>query len=141
MKIVITSHGELCEGIINSYAMIAGDTSNFTVVKLDEKGISDFSIRLNNVLDSLLLTDELVIVLSDIMGGTPYNEIFRYVLAHPDKKVFLIAGLNLPMLIQVGTASEDESDIQTLLDSILQAGQEAISLAPITQKNNDDLNF
>ena len=87
MKIVITSHGDLCEGILISYAMIAGDTSHFTVVKLDEKGISDFSVRLNNVLDSLLTSNEFV------------------------------------------------------LDSILQAGQDAISLAPTAITNNDDLDF
>lgn len=141
MKIVITSHGDLCEGILISYAMIAGDTSHFTVVKLDEKGISDFSVRLNNVLDSLLTSNEFVIVLSDIVGGTPYNETFRYLLANPDKKVFLISGLNLPMLIQAGSASEDVSDIHALLDSILQAGQDAISLAPTAITNNDDLDF
>lgn len=45
------------------------------------------------------------------------------------------------MLIQAGTASEDESDIHALLDSILQAGQDAISLAPTATINNDDLDF
>lgn len=139
MKIVITSHGDLCEGILSSYRMIAGDTSQFIVLKLDENGIADYSTRLNNVLDKLI-TDDQIIVLSDIVGGTPYNETLRYVLKHPEK-VFLIAGLNLPMLIQAGTISDKETDIQLLLNEILQAGQSSILLAPTAIKNDEEIIF
>lgn len=139
MKIVITSHGDLCEGILSSYRMIAGDTSQFIVLKLDENGITDYSTRLNNVLDKLI-TDDQILVLSDIVGGTPYNETLRYVLKHPNK-VFLIAGLNLPMLIQAGTVSDNKTDIQVLLDEILTAGQSSILLAPTIIKNDEELIF
>lgn len=139
MKIVITSHGDLCEGILSSYQMIAGDPSKFIVLKLDENGISDYATRLNKVLDELV-TNHQIIVLSDIVGGTPYNETLRYVLKHPEK-VFLIAGLNLPMLIQAGTISDKETDIQLLLDEILQAGQSSILLAPTAIKNDEEIIF
>ena len=55
MKIVVTSHGDLCEGILSSYQMIAGDISPFIAVKLDDKGISDFSSRLTEVLDEKII--------------------------------------------------------------------------------------
>lgn len=139
MKIVITSHGDLCEGILSSYQMIAGNPSKFIVLKLDENGISDYATRLNKVLDELV-TNHQIIVLSDIVGGTPYNETLRYVLKHPEK-VFLIAGLNLPMLIQAGTISDKETDIQLLLDEILQAGQSSILLAPTAIKNDEEIIF
>lgn len=139
MKIVITSHGDLCEGILSSYQMIAGDPSKFIVLKLDENGISDYATRLNKVLDELV-TNHQIIVLSDIVGGTPYNETLRYVLKHPEK-VFLIAGLNLPMLIQAGTISDEETDIQLLLNEILQAGQSSILLAPTAIKNDEEIIF
>lgn len=139
MKIVITSHGDLCEGILSSYQMIAGDPSKFIVLKLDENGISDYATRLNKVLDELV-TNHQIIVLSDIVGGTPYNETLRYVLKYPEK-VFLIAGLNLPMLIQAGTISDKETDIQLLLDEILQAGQSSILLAPTAIKNDEEIIF
>ncbi|MWN32452.1 MULTISPECIES: PTS sugar transporter subunit IIA [unclassified Gilliamella] len=139
MKIVITSHGDLCEGILTSYKMIAGDTSNIIAVKLDENGIGDFSFRLTKVLDEQISNNKAVIVLSDIMGGTPYNETLRYMLAHPDK-VFLFAGLNLPMLIQAGTSLE-ESNTPDMLNSILEAGKTSVLLAPITINNDEDIDF
>lgn len=139
MKIVITSHGDLCEGILSSYQMIVGDPSKFIVLKLDENGINDYSIRLNKTLDELVISNQ-IIVLSDIVGGTPYNETLRYVLKYPDK-VFLIAGLNLPMLIQAGSISDEETDIQILLNEILQTGQSSISLASTTIENDEELIF
>lgn len=139
MKIVVTSHGDLCEGILSSYQMIAGDISPFIAVKLDDKGISDFSSRLTAVLDEQIIKNGVVIVISDITGGTPYNETFRYMLAHPNK-VYLLAGLNLPMLIQAG-ALIDQHDIHETLDSILEAGQTSVSMAPISENNNQDIDF
>lgn len=139
MKIVVTSHGELCEGILSSYQMIAGDISQFISVKLDDKGISDFSSRLTTVLDEQTMKNEVVIVLSDIMGGTPYNETFRYMLANPNK-VYLMAGLNLSMLIQAATII-NESNIDEAINSILEAGQASISIAPITENSSEDLDF
>lgn len=139
MKIVVTSHGDLCEGILSSYQMIAGDISPFIAVKLDDKGISDFSSRLTAVLDEQIIKNGVVIVISDITGGTPYNETFRYMLAHPNK-VYLLAGLNLPMLIQ-GGALIDQDDIHETLDSILEAGQTSVSMAPISENNNQDIDF
>ena len=139
MKIVVTSHGDLCEGILSSYQMIAGDISPFIAIKLDDKGISDFSSRLTAVLDEQIIKNGVVIVISDITGGTPYNETFRYMLAHPNK-VYLLAGLNLPMLIQAGTLI-DQDDIHETLDSILEAGQTSVSMAPISENNNQDIDF
>lgn len=139
MKIVVTSHGDLCEGILSSYQMIAGDISPFIAVKLDDKGISDFSSRLTAVLDEQIIKNGVVIVISDITGGTPYNETFRYMLAHPNK-VYLLAGLNLPMLIQAG-ALIDQDDIHETLDSILEAGQTSVSMAPISENINQDIDF
>ncbi|MBI0005962.1 hypothetical protein FPQ14_03100 [Gilliamella apicola] len=139
MKIVVTSHGELCEGILSSYQMIAGDISQFISVKLDDKGISDFSSRLTTVLDEQTMKNEVVIVLSDIMGGTPYNETFRYMLANPNK-VYLMAGLNLSMLIQAATII-NEPNIDEAINSILEAGQASISIAPITENSSEDLDF
>ena len=138
MKIVVTSHGELCEGILSSYQMIAGDISQFISVKLDDKGISDFSSRLTTVLDEQTMKNEVVIVLSDIMGGTPYNETFRYMLAHPNK-VYLLA-LNLSMLIQAATII-NEPNIDEAINSILEEGQASISIAPITENSSEDLDF
>lgn len=139
MKIVITSHGELCEGMLKSYQMIAGDTANFTTIKLDDNGIGDFSQRLTTTLDRLT-ADGPVLVLCDLAGGTPYNEAFRYALQNPNK-IQIVAGVNLPMLIEVGTTAETETDISVLLELALQAGQSSISAAPIDNNDNDDPDF
>lgn len=139
MKIVITSHGELCEAILKSYQMIAGSIVNFTPIKLDDNGITDFSQRLFNTLDNLT-QHEPVLVLCDLIGGSPYNEAYRYALAHPNK-IKIVAGYNLPILIELGNAAETETDINKLVEIALETGVTSISTTPLTDNINEEFMF
>ncbi|MBC9131489.1 hypothetical protein JMI89_09930 [Frischella sp. Ac48] len=139
MKIVITSHGELCEAILKSYQMIAGNPDIFTAIKLDDNGIADFSQRLINMLD-LLTQKEPVLVFCDLIGGTPYNESYRYALANPNK-IRIVTGYNLPILIEVGTVSATETDIDKLVKIALETGHSSISTPPLTNNFTEDSIF
>lgn len=136
MRIVLTSHGELCEGIVKSYQMIAGDSSHIETVKLDEHGISDFTNRLTHTLDRLIKNDQ-VIVLCDLKGGTPYNETLRYALKH-QQSIFIVSGFNLPMLIELGTIARTEKNISKLTELAITIGQSSISTTPITNDDSDE---
>lgn len=71
MKIIITSHGKLCEGIIDSYNMIVGPTSD--IVTLPFYGsLEEFRKQQNKIFEDF--KNEEIIVLCDLLGGTPYNE-------------------------------------------------------------------
>ncbi|WP_195852585.1 PTS sugar transporter subunit IIA [Aerococcus sanguinicola] len=119
MKLLLATHGNFAEGILQSYEMIAGDTSNISTVLLNELGIEDFQTRLHQTLDQLLATDE-VLILVDLPGGTPYNESLAYQLEHP-KGLGVISGLNLPMLIEVGMGLSNSS-----LDELKQTALEFV---------------
>ncbi|MDK7050111.1 PTS sugar transporter subunit IIA [Aerococcus sanguinicola] len=123
MKLLLATHGNFAEGILQSYEMIAGDTSNISTVLLNELGIEDFQTRLHQTLDQLLATDE-VLILVDLPGGTPYNESLAYQLEHP-KGLGVISGLNLPMLIEVGMGLSNSS-LDELKQTALEFGQNGI---------------
>ncbi|WP_195853113.1 PTS sugar transporter subunit IIA [Aerococcus sanguinicola] len=123
MKLLLATHGNFAEGILQSYEMIAGDTSNISTVLLNELGIEDFQTRLHQTLDQLLATDE-VLILVDLPGGTPYNESLAYQLEHP-KGLGVISGLNLPMLIEVGMGLSNSS-LDDLKQTALEFGQNGI---------------
>ncbi|KAA9301771.1 MULTISPECIES: PTS sugar transporter subunit IIA [Aerococcus] len=123
MKLLLATHGNFAEGILQSYEMIAGDSTGISTVILNDLGIDDFRNRLHQTLDELLATDE-VLVLVDLPGGTPYNESLAYQFEH-GQGLGVIAGLNLPMLIEVGMGLPSLS-LEDLKATALEFGQNGI---------------
>ncbi|MBD7915050.1 hypothetical protein H9660_07795 [Clostridium sp. Sa3CUN1] len=136
MKIILTSHGNFAKGILQSYEMIAGTNERISYVTLDEDGIGKFSNTLREKLDQIIESDD-VLILCDLKGGTPYNESFTYALSHQDK-VRVVAGLNLPMLIEIGITNLDNLDEAVLIAS--ESGKSGIE-ALTFEDNEDDLEF
>ncbi|KRK95575.1 PTS sugar transporter subunit IIA [Companilactobacillus futsaii] len=130
MKILLLSHGNSASGILDGYSMIAGNNSNIDYIQLDESGISKFSNKVTDYLDK----NNQVLVICDIAGGTPYNVSFDYFLSHSDK-IRVISGLNLPMLLELGTSNVDILDEAVSLAK--KAGQTGIQIAEDEEPDND----
>ena len=82
VKILLTSHGHLAQGIASGFEFIAGKSDHIMTLELDERGIGSYRNRLQELLDG---KTESVLILADLKGGTPYNESFKYYLAHTEK--------------------------------------------------------
>ena len=97
--IVLTSHGGLAEGILQSAGMVFGPQEDMVAVTLTpDMGPDDLHAKLNKAISSLSNQEE-IIFLADLMGGTPFNQCNRILGENPDKKWAIVTGLNLPMLI------------------------------------------
>ena len=136
MRILLTSHGNFAKGILQSYEMIAGVTEKISCIILDEEGIGKFSNALKKKLDEIIESDD-VVILCDIKGGTPYNESFTYALSHQDK-VRVVAGLNLPMLIEIGLMDSDNLD--ELVLKALESGKVGIETLSF-EETEEELEF
>lgn len=116
--------------------MIAGKNDNIISISLGDDGIGVFSEKLRSKLTELIENDE-VLVLSDIQGGTPYNEAYRFKLENPDK-VEILTGMNLPMLIECGTSLDIGSSIEELVNIGLNVGKDSIVKCEIDDSDDDD---
>ena len=56
----------------------------------------------NNAIAQFDVDDE-ILVLADLWSGSPFNQASRIARENPDRKIAIITGLNLPMLIQAYT--------------------------------------
>lgn len=140
VEILIATHGDLGEGLLHSYEMIAGDSSNIHVVKLTETGIDEFSEKLNNQLEKLTTNGNKVLVLCDIKGGTPYNESFMYSLKQPGT-IEVVSGVNLPMLIEIGFMSQTMDDAAMLADTAMSVGKDSIDRLVDAEDEDDGLDL
>ena len=99
VSIIIASHGEFAKGIYQSGSMIFGEQENVQAVTLmPSEGPDDIKAKLEKAIASFD-DQEQVLFLVDLWGGTPFNQVNGLFEAHKDKWA-IVAGLNLPMLIE-----------------------------------------
>lgn len=106
-KLILASHGSMCEGLKESVEMILGPQDNIeTVALLPDEGQEDFEKKL-----LAAINDEEVTVFTDLLGGTPANVISKTLMT--GKQFDLYAGMNLPMVIAYlnGEMLNQEADI------------------------------
>lgn len=98
--LVITGHGHFATGLGSSLKLITGNTENIEYVDFEADHSTDIlTENLNKAFDNLKGCDG-VLVLSDLAGGSPFKCAVECKFARPDQAIEVIAGSNLPMLIE-----------------------------------------
>ncbi|MFR1926702.1 MAG: PTS sugar transporter subunit IIA [Clostridium paraputrificum] len=107
IKLLLASHGDLADGICSSLKIIMGEQSNIKTLCAYMKEDFDLRKEVSIILEDLSDEDKLIVV-TDIFGGSVNNEFMNYL---NKKNLYLISGLNLPLVIELVTIS-DENDIE-----------------------------
>ncbi|PWJ89008.1 PTS system mannose-specific IIA component [Oceanotoga teriensis] len=125
--IVVSSHGNLAEGVLDSLGMIMGVPENVKAVCLKNNlGIEEFNKQLSKTLNEVKSSDG-VLILTDLQSGTPYNSSVYFSTSKLfDFEIEIIAGLNLGMLLEV-CAQRDFSNLKSLKTIALNAGRQSIN--------------
>lgn len=98
IHILITSHGGMAEGMMQSVKMLVGEQEHLDYVAFGEEMGSDELDELYGEKITGVSPDNQYLVLCDIKGGTPFNVVSRYSFKNED--VAVIYGMNLPILIE-----------------------------------------
>jgi PTS system mannose-specific IIA component len=96
--VVVVTHGQLANELLNAAEMIVGDLPQFTAVSIgwhdDVNGArEDIALAIERVKG-----DEGVLLLTDMFGGTPANLAMTFL---EPERLEVITGVNLPMLIKL----------------------------------------
>ena len=126
--IIIASHGEFAEGILQSATMIVGEQENVAAVVLQpSEGPDDIRKKIEEAAASFE-TDE-VLVLADLWGGTPFNQANSIYEQNKDKWA-IVAGLSLPMLIEALTGRYSMNESHAIARAIVPVAQENVKVKP-----------
>ena len=131
--IVIVTHSQLGEALIDTAAFILGSKPEATVaVSVD---LNENPEKLRRQIENAIKKvqqEKGVLILTDMFGGTPSNLSYSFL---EDGRVEVISGVNLPILIKATSARQEKalSDLATTLESF---GKRSISLASGILKGN-----
>lgn len=130
--IIIASHGKFAEGIHQSGSMIFGEQEKVQVVTfMPNEGPDDLYGHFNNAIAQFDADDE-ILVLADLWSGSPFNQASRVAGENPDRKMAIITGLNLPMLIQAYTERlmDAGAGVEQVAANIVKESKDGIKALP-----------
>lgn len=127
--IILASHGEFAKGILQSGTMIFGEQQDVRAVTLmPSEGPDDLKAKLKDAIASLESQDE-VLFLVDLWGGTPFNQANSLLEDHKDKWA-IVSGLNLPMLIETYGARFSMESAHEIATYILNSAKDGVKVKP-----------
>lgn len=135
--IILASHGKFAEGILQSGSMIFGEQENVKAVTLmPSEGPEDIKSKLRHAIESFENQDE-ILFLVDLWGGTPFNQANSLFEKHKDKWA-VVAGLNLPMLIEAYGARFTMESAHDIASYISKSAKEGIKIRPEELEVNEN---
>lgn len=127
--IVLASHGKFAEGILQSGSMIIGEQENVAAVTLlPSEGPDDIRKKMEDAIADFD-SDEEVLFLVDLWGGTPFNQANTLFEEKKDKWA-IVAGLNLPMLIEAYTSRFSMESAHEIASAIIGVAQDSVKVRP-----------
>src|SRR5690349_152336 len=125
-RIVVAAHGELADAFVSAATLICGVLRDLRAVGLrPEDSPESFAERLSAVLP----VDAPVLILTDLVGGTPHN--VALTLARRLPAATVISGVNLAVLVEAATSTDalDAATVERLVTLGRGALSDASSLA------------
>lgn len=127
--IILASHGEFANGLMQSGAMIFGEQPNVAACVLHpSEGPDDIKAKMQAAIDSFDDQTE-VLFLVDLWGGTPFNQANSLFETHKENWA-IVSGMNLPMLIEAYAARLSMEKAQDVAKAILGTAKEGVKVKP-----------
>jgi mannose PTS system EIIA component len=123
--VVVVTHGQLANELVNAAEMIVGDLPQFTAVSIGwHDDVNDAREDIAQAIERVRGAEG-VLLLTDMFGGTPSNLGMTFL---EKDRLEVITGVNLPMLIKLA-GSRHSSDLLTVAREMGEQGRTAIWVA------------
>lgn len=134
--LVVTGHGNFGSGLTSSVNLIAGNPAYYEHVDfIAEYSTDDLDRELRKAFDKL--SDcEGIIVFSDLPGGSPFKT--AVMIAQEYKNIEVLAGTNLPMIIEIAMARTMIDDMDALVDMAINTGKDQIMKFALKKQEKEE---
>ena len=139
--IIVATHGKMSDGIVSAADLIIGSTENIKTLNLfQEDDVQELNGKFLKEIETVD-QGEGVIIFVDLAGASLYNQAVLAVNSLPDeqqKNIHVIAGVNLPMVIDAINQRMIGSSIQDAVASVINEAQQGIVSWSAEDSDTDD---
>ena len=122
--IILAAHGPLPAALLESVGMILGELPQVTTVSLMPGDSLEGLIERLRTAANEVNTDDGVLILLDMFGGTPANA--SALLTQQMKGVQAVTGVNLPMILETLMERTSTDSVEALAETASSAGHMGI---------------
>lgn len=135
--VILVSHGKFANGLNDALSMLAGNREDILSVGLENgKSVDEFvALFTEKVKD--ISTDDEVILLGDIIGGSPLTNATN-VLVNKGIKTVILGGMNLPLALTT-VLMKDTVSLDEIADQVLEQARIAMQEFKIVEESEDDI--
>lgn len=135
--VILLSHGPLAKGLVQSAELIVGPSSDVVAYCLEAgDDVNDYRALFSKGIEAM---GDTCTVLVDLQGGSPWNQLMYYA-TQTGKRLQVITGMNLPMVLTVLT-SRDAASGEELSQECTQGARDGIvhpDLALLFEDDEDE---
>lgn len=123
-KIIIATHGALAYELINTIKLFTNGDNLVPLCIVSGDNLSEFKEKMYK--EIITNPFEEVLILTDLLGGTPFNTAAQIILEYGGtKKIDIITGVNVPMLLEILVGNKD-LPMTDSVNSVIDAGRNGI---------------
>ncbi len=123
ISVLILTHGGVAPELLSAARIISGELKSFAALPLEwTDGFDDASRKVREALESLD-HGEGILILTDILGGTPFNVAMKF---YEPGKIEVVSGVNLPMVVRLGCMVSSRKPLRDLTPWLRDKGRSSI---------------
>lgn len=112
--IIVTGHGNFASGVGSTVKLVMGEQEKTAFIDFTENMSSS---ELSSLLEKTVVemgAEDGIVILADIMGGTPFNE--SAMLSSKYENITVFGGMNMAMLFEIIDSRDEELDTESVLE-------------------------
>ena len=121
VRLIVLSHGSFAQGLVETSMMLyghAGGNNVYPICLGPEESTEEYLGRVTEKLED----PEKTLVLIDIYGGSPFNTVVKL---SREKKIYALAGINVPLMLEILVRRETMS-AREILEEVTQLAEGSI---------------
>lgn len=135
--VILVSHGKFANGLNDALSMLAGNREDILSIGLENgKSVDEFTALFTEKVKDISTDDE-VILLGDIIGGSPLTNATN-VLVNKGIKTVILGGMNLPLALTT-VLMKDTVFLDEIADQVLEQARMAMQEFKIVEESEDDI--
>lgn len=135
--VILVSHGKFANGLNDALSMLAGNREDILSVGLENgKSVDEFVALFTEKVKDISNDDE-VILLGDIIGGSPLTNATN-VLVNKGIKTVILGGMNLPLALTT-VLMKDTVFLDEIADQVLEQARMAMQEFKIVEESEEDI--
>ena len=135
--VILVSHGKFANGLNDALSMLAGNREDILSVGLENgKSVDEFTALFTEKVKDISTDDE-VILLGDIIGGSPLTNATN-VLVNKGIKTVILGGMNLPLALTT-VLMKDTVSLDEIADQVLEQARMAMQEFKIVEESEEDV--